>query len=42
LAEFGWSLLVARLGRDVLLERLPWSIGHVVLPWMQEPLYVEW
>ena len=27
---------------DLLLGLLPWSIGFVRLPWMPEPLGVEW
>ncbi|RPI22462.1 MAG: hypothetical protein EHM61_22220 [Acidobacteria bacterium] len=38
----GWQLKVARSGFDVLLDHLPWSIGVVRLPWMEEALFVEW
>lgn len=27
---------------DVLLDQLPWNIGHIKLPWMRELLKVEW
>lgn len=27
---------------DILLERLPWGIGVVRLPWMERMLWVEW
>ena len=27
---------------DLLLHHLPWGIGIVKMPWMPEPLYVEW
>ena len=27
---------------DVLLDRLPWEIGVVQLPWMKRMLWVEW
>lgn len=27
---------------DMLLERLPWSIGIIRLPWRQQALHVEW
>lgn len=27
---------------DILLERLPWGIGVVKLPWMERMLWVEW
>jgi hypothetical protein len=40
-AEQG-QLLVERKGVDVLLEKLPWSLGFVRLSWMDRPLYVEW
>ncbi|MFZ4699116.1 MAG: contractile injection system tape measure protein, partial [Candidatus Methylumidiphilus sp.] len=40
--ESGWHLLVPRVGYDVLLDSLPWGIGLVMLPWMAEPLAVEW
>ena len=29
-------------GVDVLLQRLPWSISVIRLPWMNRPLYVDW
>ena len=38
----GWRLNVPRAGYDVLLDRLPWGIGFVLLPWMTQPLFVEW
>ena len=38
----GWQLTVSRTGFDVLLERLPWGIGFVMLPWMDEPVAVQW
>lgn len=38
----GYHLLVARKGIDVLLEKLPWSIGFIRLAWMERPLTVEW
>jgi hypothetical protein len=27
---------------DVLLDRLPWSVGMIQLPWMEKLLWVEW
>jgi hypothetical protein len=42
LQESGFFLEVSRAGHDVLLDRLPWGIGLVLLPWMQRPLHVEW
>jgi hypothetical protein len=38
----GWQLHVAHEAYDVLLSRLPWSIGLVRLPWMREPMHVQW
>ncbi|MCU0433361.1 MAG: contractile injection system tape measure protein [Bacteroidia bacterium] len=35
-------LKVERKAFDKLLGRLPWSINLIRLPWMQQPLYVEW
>lgn len=40
--ELGWQLTVSRTAFDVLLDQLPWGIGFVMLPWMQEPLMVQW
>ncbi len=38
----GWLLQVEQKTVDVLLNKLPWGIGIVKLPWMEEILYVEW
>lgn len=38
----GWFLQVERNTIDVLLDRLPWGIGVVKLPWMEDLLRVEW
>ena len=27
---------------DILLDRLPWGIGMIQLPWMEKLLWVEW
>lgn len=40
--ENGWRLLLTRVAYDVLLDSLPWAIALVMLPWMAEPLAVEW
>ena len=40
--ELGWNLTIERTGYDVLLDQLPWGIGFVMLPWMDDPLVVEW
>jgi hypothetical protein len=36
------TLLVEGHAIDVLLDFLPWGLGIVKLPWMNEILYVEW
>lgn len=38
----GWLLQVDSSGVDVLLAHLPWSIGIIKLPWMDDILRVEW
>lgn len=40
--DMGWQLAVERRSLDVLLDRLPWGIGVVKLPWMAAPLVVTW
>ena len=37
-----WLLQVERQGFDVLLDRLPWGISVVRLPWMGGMVWVEW
>lgn len=37
-----WLLQVERMSHDVLLDRLPWGIGMIKLPWMDNMLWVEW
>jgi hypothetical protein len=37
-----WLLQVERMSHDVLLDRLPWGIGIIKLPWMDNMLWVEW
>ena len=37
-----WLLRVERRSIDILLDRLPWTFAWVRLPWMAEPLQVEW
>jgi Contractile injection system tape measure protein len=29
-------------GVDVLLDYLPWGLSIVKLPWLAEPIFVEW
>ena len=40
--ENGWLLQVEQRGVDVLLNQLPWGIGIVKLPWMENILHAEW
>ena len=37
-----WLLQVERQTYDILLDRIPWSIRAIKLPWIDEILYVEW
>lgn len=38
----GWLLQVKQKAIDTLLNNLPWGIGIIRLPWMNEMLVVEW
>lgn len=38
----GWKLQIERKTVDVLLGKLPWGIGIIKLPWMNEIMYVDW
>ena len=38
----GWQLTIERHAQDVLLNRLPWGLGVIRLPWMTDFLYVSW
>jgi hypothetical protein len=40
--ESGWRVQIERKTLDILLDRLPWGIGLVKMPWMPELLMVEW
>lgn len=40
--EKSWQLHFERMGHDVLLDRLPWSMQTVKLPWMSKPINVNW
>ncbi|WP_299484206.1 contractile injection system tape measure protein [uncultured Roseibium sp.] len=35
-------LTVERSGVDILLDRLPWALSLVTLPWLPAPLKVDW
>ena len=37
-----WLLRVERETHDIVLDRFPWGFQWVILPWMEEPLRVEW
>lgn len=37
-----WLLRVERETYDVVLDRFPWTMQWVKLPWMEAPLRVEW
>ena len=38
----GWKVWVERKGIDILLDRLPWGMGIIMLPWTEQMLQVEW
>jgi hypothetical protein len=40
--EDGWHLQVPKRTFDMLLDKLPWSISTIRLPWMETILWVEW
>lgn len=40
--EKGWKLQVERKTVDVLMAKLPWGMGIIKLPWMNEMMFVEW
>lgn len=37
-----WRLRIEKKTIDILLDRLPWNISALNLPWMPEALYVDW
>jgi hypothetical protein len=37
-----WLLRVERETHDIVLDRFPWGVHFVRLPWMQAMMYVEW
>lgn len=41
-AGFHWRLVVKAGPFDMLLDRLPWSISTIKLPWMGDVLHVDW
>ena len=40
--ENGWSLKIERTTVDMLIDRLPWGISIITLPWNKELIYAEW
>jgi hypothetical protein len=42
LVDNGWLLNVETKAVDVLLDRLPWGIGVIKLPWKVDSFFVEW
>ena len=37
-----WQLQVEQQTHDILMQKLPWPIGVVKLPWMDYTLFVHW
>lgn len=42
MVDNGWLMQVEQKSVDILLSHLPWGIGLIKLPWMNEMLHVEW
>jgi hypothetical protein len=40
--SFQHRLIVENKAQDVLLSYLPWGYSIIKLPWMQQPLHVDW
>lgn len=40
--ENGWKLKIERTTVDMLIDKLPWSISIIMLPWNNEMIYAEW
>jgi hypothetical protein len=40
--DANWKLTVEHHLQDVLLDKLPWGVSLIRLPWMQGLLYVRW
>jgi len=41
-APSGFRLQVETGPYDVLLQKLPWGLGVIKLPWMRRPIFTEW
>lgn len=40
--QSSWNLKIERQSVDMLVDKLPWSISIIKLPWCKEALYCEW
>jgi hypothetical protein len=40
--ENNWRLTVEKKAYDILLDKLPFSVSTIQLPWMPKPLLVDW
>jgi hypothetical protein len=40
--EKGWQLVAEQKSFDILMQSLPWAIGRIKTPWMQEWLLTDW
>jgi hypothetical protein len=40
--DYGWRLRVEGASFDLLLAQLPWAFSFIKLPWLSEPVHVEW
>jgi hypothetical protein len=38
----GWRLTVEQQSIDILLGTLPWNLSVVRLPWLRQPVWVDW
>jgi hypothetical protein len=37
-----WQVHIERKTMDILLQSIPWSYAKIKLPWMENPINVEW
>ena len=40
--EKGWQLLAEQKSFDILMQSVPWTIGRIKTPWMEEWLLTDW
>lgn len=38
----GWRLTVEQHSIDILLGTLPWNLSEIRLPWLRQPVWVDW